>query len=141
MKTLLSFAAVAAIVSTSALADNTTPAVTPERSQQIGAFVSNDHRVKPFIDLALSKAGIDQAKDLRIEKLDCTKHPVMFGQANTAYCAIELDTVYGWYADPTLITGVKGFIRQALIATGELEAGDFNIIDVEIKTPLPTGLE
>ena len=61
------------------------------------------------------------------------------------YCLFEANSKYGWYADPSLVVSIKGFIKKDKIHKGtkkELKKyKNLKITKVELGTPLPTGLE
>ena len=136
--------------SAAALRDDqdTTPAVTETRRLAIQDAVATDAHVKPYFDLALAaaKAEFPGATDLddrtlHLQTISCADRPVEFGTPNKDFCGIALAKGYGWYADPMLVTKVRGYVRQVKITAGELGAEDLKIVEVTVVRPLPTGLE
>lgn len=72
---------------------------------------------------------------------NCASNPKPYGRPDTNFCEVEVTTSYGWYADPSLIIVVKGYVARTKINSGAITAQDFQLRSVTATVPDPTGLE
>lgn len=78
---------------------------------------------------------------LRVTDVDCSVHPREYGQLLTAFCQFEAQAVYGWYADPSMVFVVTGYVLNGDSLNRVLTAADLKITEYKLQTPLRTGLE
>lgn len=119
-----------------------------ERNEAVSNAVAALPSVSPYLAMAKSMyAAGGQAEPLFIYSpetgsgVDCDDRPSEYSGPALDFCAFTAQVAYGWYADPTLVVKVKGYLSRSKIAAGVLSAADFKIVEVSIGSPLPTGLE
>jgi len=117
-------------------------------------FASED--VKPVKEMAEQRLGLkstDAKFGVRLD-IDCAKRPMSYGRDLAAgYCLVNVSLAYGWYADPSMVLEVTAYIKKEKIKAGDIvlrtsergakrwELQDLAITSVNVRTPLPTGLE